>query len=534
MKPRIMQVLLLFAAALFAISHITHAQDGVLWYDGCEPQPLEALQASSQADAYTEACNTYRACTDNMMVCYGRAALTLMSECTADDQQCAQTALLYTSAIQSFLSFETWWPSDGAIQPDLVNAILAGREAFERGDYEAALEAYKLDAGETGVHGLALARTIIYQALDDLPAAVEAASRGLGYMPNDPLLLYTRANLYGALGDLDRASFDTQALNETFSDEAIHTFFVDPLVARYPIDSSAVQNWLLYPVQQTGGGPGGGYTGDVSLEAPEPIQIGFYQDETLMFARYLDRYNSDCQPPFCRVFLLLEGNNDGYSYTFTPIDGNESSIYIARRGNVLMGQQFANGFEYNVSTTYMLAPSQAPDPRQQLLGERCGVLSRLKPGMHDVGSMGVDGYSPTRVYDSPGGAVIRQLSFELDMEITGESECIDETLWWPMVDDEGLTGWVAENRGNEYLLYPSSADEQRPLYCPGASESVLFVGSNGESDADELHDAPGSTATVVATLPPGETYEVINGPRCADSRVWWEVESASGHGWLAE
>ncbi|MBZ0286116.1 MAG: hypothetical protein K8I30_00775, partial [Anaerolineae bacterium] len=41
-------------------------------------------------------------------------------------------------------------------------------------------------------------------------------------------------------------------------------------------------------------------------------------------------------------------------------------------------------------------------------------------------------------------------------------------------------------------------------------------------------------AAIVAQVPDGDIFRVVDGPRCADSYVWWQVDYAGTQGWMAE
>ncbi len=75
--------------------------------------------------------------------------------------------------------------------------------------------------------------------------------------------------------------------------------------------------------------------------------------------------------------------------------------------------------------------------------------------------------------------------------------------------------------------------------CPGAPPQQLKVGLLGyvctKSDAVLLRASPSRAGDKLEALSPGEAFQVIGGPVCADDWSWWQVEMDWGAvGWIAE
>lgn len=51
---------------------------------------------------------------------------------------------------------------------------------------------------------------------------------------------------------------------------------------------------------------------------------------------------------------------------------------------------------------------------------------------------------------------------------------------------------------------------------------------------NNLRDTPGTSGTYVGELPAGATFMVLDGPRCANSLAWWQVEYNGTVGWTIE
>jgi len=76
--------------------------------------------------------------------------------------------------------------------------------------------------------------------------------------------------------------------------------------------------------------------------------------------------------------------------------------------------------------------------------------------------------------------------------------------------------------------------------CPGAPPQRLKVGEMGvvctKSDSLRLRSQPGLNGSVISSVKPGTTFEVIGGPECAGNNwSWWQIRLNDGEtGWLAE
>ena len=67
-----------------------------------------------------------------------------------------------------------------------------------------------------------------------------------------------------------------------------------------------------------------------------------------------------------------------------------------------------------------------------------------------------EGLSYARV---PGGEPVDTLPYDDSaMTISGGPTCVDDFTWWQAARDSGLTGWVAENQGQTYIIAPVHED----------------------------------------------------------------------------
>ncbi len=83
-----------------------------------------------------------------------------------------------------------------------------------------------------------------------------------------------------------------------------------------------------------------------------------------------------------------------------------------------------------------------------------------------------------------------------------------------------------------------------PVNCPGAPPTQLMVGMRGtvlrfDSGAAavpvRVRAAAGTGANQIGELRTGETFTVVDGPKCIDRLIWWKIDSDTGvTGWAAE
>jgi hypothetical protein len=79
------------------------------------------------------------------------------------------------------------------------------------------------------------------------------------------------------------------------------------------------------------------------------------------------------------------------------------------------------------------------------------------------------------------------------------------------------------------------------ISCPGARTPRLWVGGyayvNTEPPvANRVRSGPGTNYSIVERIQPGKAMEIIDGPKCADSWLWWKIRDLETNvvGWTAE
>lgn len=83
-------------------------------------------------------------------------------------------------------------------------------------------------------------------------------------------------------------------------------------------------------------------------------------------------------------------------------------------------------------------------------------------------------------------------------------------------------------------IQPISA---QTVNCVGAPPSRLMTGEQAQVIAiggSNLRVVPSATADLMNVIPENELIPVIDGPYCAQSYTWWQVDYAGERGWVAE
>jgi N-acetylmuramoyl-L-alanine amidase len=116
------------------------------------------------------------------------------------------------------------------------------------------------------------------------------------------------------------------------------------------------------------------------------------------------------------------------------------------------------------------------------------------------------------------GTVLETLALGDTVSVTGSLDTADGYDWTQIETATGTTGWVVSN----YLTADSTDLEL-------AIGTVAFV----NTDALTLRDTPALAGAALATLFTGEEVTILSASEAADGYLWYQVETASGTGWVA-
>lgn len=124
------------------------------------------------------------------------------------------------------------------------------------------------------------------------------------------------------------------------------------------------------------------------------------------------------------------------------------------------------------------------------------------------------------VRDSAGttGSVLTTLVEGDSVTATGNVGTADGYDWTEITTADGTTGWVVA----DYL----TSDSNALLLTSGATAVV-------NTDELTLRDAPGLAGTSLGTLVSGDAVTIVNASEAADGYLWYQVETATGTGWVA-
>lgn len=121
-----------------------------------------------------------------------------------------------------------------------------------------------------------------------------------------------------------------------------------------------------------------------------------------------------------------------------------------------------------------------------------------------------------------GGALIAELPAGTAVTILDGPQAVDGYSWY-LVETEYGTGWVA----GDYLIGDSAATtDVASAFATGSAAAV-------NDDGLRLRETAGLSGVVVTELPADTAVTVIGGPVSLDGYSWYQVETASGTGWVA-
>ncbi len=544
-----MKTLWLVVILLSLVVHPAAAQlDG--WRDGCVPDAVALIQPVSGAFDYGAACDAYHACDPDehgKVICQMVAFDTLLDACPAQDTLCEHHAALVSAAILAFDSMYS--PSGNFYSVDFLDtkeAVRAGLYAFQTGNLAGARTAFEsaaLPLEKGGPHPM------IYLALGIIASAngqPEAALENFSYVDmldlDAPVMRYLRPPVYAAAQQPERASFDAEWLRQYVQGYPALERRIAPLTETYPLDETRLEHWLAYPLLGWGDGSGGLLTRSLLDSAPQPVTVAFYDDVPSVDGVLITNVSPLPRRenrPYTDV-VLLPRSGTGYEFYRQEVgaDNGFSLALSAFDDQVYLLDRRLWYFEGLSDSSSFLSPEGAPDPRLAL--DRCGVVSRLHPGMNATNRSHDNAYEPLVLYDAPGGS---GEPYPDDVTITGPGQCLEATQWWPVKTLSGDIGWMPENEGTDYRLNPARIGEgPYPLVdlylCAQGIAPRLAVGRPARVIAglgvNNLRSAAQVAAPVVGELAEGAEVQVIGGPVCADGLTWWQVQSGDLSGWTVE
>jgi hypothetical protein len=107
-------------------------------------------------------------------------------------------------------------------------------------------------------------------------------------------------------------------------------------------------------------------------------------------------------------------------------------------------------------------------------------------------------------------------------------------------DASGEAGQITAMLEEVFRPIPATAPPPEVFVCPGALTARLWVGATGWVIPDGtgaliVRGLPGTDQYELGKLPEGTLFDVVDGPKCLEGRLWWLVygENKVG-GWISE
>lgn len=191
--------------------------------------------------------------------------------------------------------------------------------------------------------------------------------------------------------------------------------------------------------------------------------------------------------PFGAVFQVIEGPTTVDDHTWYHVDGNAGSGWLA-------------------TSTFGLSDA-APPAGQFAIGDVVVTSSDLI-NIRDVPSLK--------------GLIVATVPFMTESTVV-EGPMPANGYKWYRIETALGTGWSTE----QYLAY--EGDIRIPTqFAIGDAIQVA------DPEGVRLRSTPSTEASSIASLSPGETGTVIEGPQIADTMAWIKVRTEKGTGWMAE
>lgn len=240
--------------------------------------------------------------------------------------------------------------------------------------------------------------------------------------------------------------------------------------------------------------------------------------------------------------------NLGLNFRTNP--GNQSGeisrLFLGEAFTIIDGYECFNGLtwwqiELNDGTSgwvaeatedyYLLAPdrvSAAYLPRELI--RSCEEASTVELRSGQMVQVSID--SAMLFRDQGRLQVVDELFVGSNVIVLGGPSCGTTTRMWYVRVAGGrldqIEGWISESAIGEQITA-----------CPDVSPLRLAVGQTGRVLGpvnSRIRSEPTTDATSVGEAEPGEIFNVIGGPICADGYTWWQIEvRATGLiGWTVE
>lgn len=152
-----------------------------------------------------------------------------------------------------------------------------------------------------------------------------------------------------------------------------------------------------------------------------------------------------------------------------------------------------------------------------------------------------DGYRVTETLNVRTGAgtsngIVTTLVAGSTGTVIGGPQSASGYTWWQIRTSGGTTGWAVENwLANTGASTPPPTDPDPDSTPPPTTGKFAINATVRVTETLNMRSGPGTTNGIIATLPPGTTGTVLEGPSSASGYTWWRIRTSGGTtGWVVE
>ena len=135
---------------------------------------------------------------------------------------------------------------------------------------------------------------------------------------------------------------------------------------------------------------------------------------------------------------------------------------------------------------------------------------------------------------NPNATLLGQLGTGVLVKIVDGPQQAGNFTWWKVDDGKGNVGWAADGDGETKWLSPQVGESQPVNRAPRVGDRVVVTMPAGGQLT--VRARPGTEASVVTRVNPGQQFTVLAGPESANGYTWFQIRSDDGsiQGWVAD
>lgn len=226
----------------------------------------------------------------------------------------------------------------------------------------------------------------------------------------------------------------------------------------------------------------------------------------------------------------------------------------------------------NQSNPNTFPPAQPPPPPSNSSSNSTGSTGSSSSSSSCSSNFGITSGIRARVMLDPpisnrmrsgagtSNSVIDTIDPGEEFDIIGGPSCANGYVWW-QVRYSNRTGWTAEGSDGQAWIERVRASTTNNSNNSGSSNTTgsSNTGSSGGTTLltgctpnhglatgirarvtlypayhNNVRSNPGTGNSLLFQVAPGESFDIIGGPRCNDDHVWWQIRYNNQTGWMAE